>query len=32
LGDALRAMLRIADSQGIPRRNLVVDVDAVHLM
>jgi primosomal protein N' (replication factor Y) (superfamily II helicase) len=32
LGEALRAMLRFADVQGIPRRNLVVDVDAVHLM
>ena len=32
LGEALRAMLRFADAQGIPRRNLVVDVDAVHLM
>ena len=32
LGGALRAMLRFADAQGIPRRNLVVDVDAVHLM
>ncbi len=32
LGEALRAMLRFADGQNIPRRNLVVDVDAVHLM
>ncbi|WP_263365130.1 replication restart helicase PriA [Edaphobacter bradus] len=32
LGEALRAMLRFAEAQGIPRRNLVVDVDAVHLM
>jgi primosomal protein N' (replication factor Y) len=32
LGEALREMLRFADAQGIPRRNLVVDVDAVHLM
>ena len=32
LGEALRAVLRFADAQGIPRRNLVVDVDAVHLM
>ncbi len=32
LGDALRAMLRYAETQEIPRRNLVVDVDAVHLM
>jgi primosomal protein N' (replication factor Y) len=32
LGAALRAMLRFAETQNIPRRNLVVDVDAVHLM
>jgi len=32
LGEALRAMLRFAESREIPRRNLVVDVDAVHLM
>ncbi len=32
LGEALRAMLRFAETQNIPRRNLVVDVDAVHLM
>ena len=32
LGATLRAMLAHADSQGIARRNLVVDVDAVHLM
>jgi primosomal protein N' (replication factor Y) (superfamily II helicase) len=32
LGAALRAMLRFAETQEIPRRNLVVDVDAVHLM
>jgi primosomal protein N' (replication factor Y) len=32
LGEALRAMLRFAEAQGIPRRNLVIDVDAVHLM
>ncbi|SNS44007.1 replication restart DNA helicase PriA [Granulicella rosea] len=32
LGDALRAMMRHAESVEIPRRNLVVDVDAVHLM
>jgi primosomal protein N' (replication factor Y) len=32
LGEALRAMLGFAESRGIPRRNLVVDVDAVHLM
>jgi primosomal protein N' (replication factor Y) len=32
LGAALRAMLVYAETQGIARRNLVVDVDAVHLM
>jgi len=32
VGEALRAMLAFAEAQGIPRRNLVVDVDAVHLM
>jgi primosomal protein N' (replication factor Y) (superfamily II helicase) len=32
LGEALRAMLQFAETQNIPRRNLVVDVDAVHLM
>jgi primosomal protein N' (replication factor Y) len=32
LGSALRAMLAFAETQGIPRRNLVIDVDAVHLM
>ena len=32
LGETLRAMLGYAETQGIPRRNLVVDVDAVHLM
>ena len=32
LGEALRAMLTFAEARGIPRRNLVVDVDAVHLM
>ena len=32
LGQALRAMLAFAQAQGISRRNLVVDVDAVHLM
>jgi primosomal protein N' (replication factor Y) (superfamily II helicase) len=32
LGEALRAMLRFAETQNIPRRNLVVDVDALHLM
>ncbi|MGF7179619.1 replication restart helicase PriA [Tunturiibacter psychrotolerans] len=32
LGETLRAMLGYAETQGIARRNLVVDVDAVHLM
>jgi primosomal protein N' (replication factor Y) len=32
LGAALRAMLAAAEMQVIPRRNLVVDVDAIHLM
>jgi primosomal protein N' (replication factor Y) len=32
LGATLRAMLDFAETQAIARRNLVVDVDAVHLM
>ncbi|WP_353063475.1 primosomal protein N' [Tunturibacter psychrotolerans] len=32
LGETLRAMLAYAETQEIARRNLVVDVDAVHLM
>ena len=32
LGTTLRAMLAYAETQGIARRNLIVDVDAVHLM
>jgi primosomal protein N' (replication factor Y) (superfamily II helicase) len=32
LGATLRAMLACAEAQEIARRNLVVDVDAVHLM
>jgi primosomal protein N' (replication factor Y) len=32
LGSVLRAMLAFAGTREIPRRNLVVDVDAVHLM
>jgi primosomal protein N' (replication factor Y) (superfamily II helicase) len=32
LGATLRAMLAYAETQGIARRNLMVDVDAVHLM
>jgi primosomal protein N' (replication factor Y) len=32
LSRTLRAMLAHADTRAIPRRNLIVDVDAVHLM
>ena len=32
LGRTLRALLAFAESEAIPRRNLIVDVDAVHLM
>jgi primosomal protein N' (replication factor Y) len=32
LARALRDMLAHAEASGIPRRNLVVDVDAVNLM
>jgi primosomal protein N' (replication factor Y) len=32
LSRTLRAMLAHADAKAIPRRNLIVDVDAVHLM
>ena len=32
LGEALRGMLEHAEAQGIPRRSLLVDVDAVRLM
>ena len=32
VGETLRAMLDFAETQAIARRNLVVDVDAVHLM
>jgi len=32
LNEALRAMLARADEAGIPRRNLIVDVDALRLM
>jgi primosomal protein N' (replication factor Y) len=32
LNDALRAMLTHADEAGVPRRNLIVDVDAQRLM
>jgi len=32
LGRTLRGLLAYAESEAIPRRNLIVDVDAVHLM
>ncbi len=32
LGEALRAMIGFAAEAGIPRRQMIVDVDAVHLM
>jgi primosomal protein N' (replication factor Y) len=32
LGRTLRQLLAYAESQAIPRRNLIIDVDAVHLM
>ena len=32
LGDALRRMLAFAAEAGVPRRNVVVDVDAVQMM
>ena len=32
LNTALRGMLAHADAAGVPRRNLVVDVDALRLM
>ena len=32
LNGALREMLAHADEAGVPRRNLVVDVDALRLM
>jgi primosomal protein N' (replication factor Y) len=32
LSGTIRAMLKFAESQNIPRRNLIADVDAVHLM
>jgi primosomal protein N' (replication factor Y) len=32
LNAALRAMLAHADAAGVPRRNVVVDVDALRLM
>jgi primosomal protein N' (replication factor Y) (superfamily II helicase) len=32
LSTALRGLLAFAEAAGIPRRNLVVDMDALHLM
>jgi primosomal protein N' (replication factor Y) len=32
LGETLRRLLAYAETQGIARRNLMIDVDAVHLM
>ncbi|MES2394279.1 MAG: primosomal protein N', partial [Acidobacteriota bacterium] len=32
LGAALKEMLAMVDAEGIPRRSVVVDVDAIHLM
>jgi primosomal protein N' (replication factor Y) len=32
LNEALRGMLKRAEEAGIPRRNLIVDVDALRLM
>jgi primosomal protein N' (replication factor Y) len=32
LSEALQAMLKFSGEREIPRRNLVVDVDALHLM
>jgi primosomal protein N' (replication factor Y) len=32
LGRTLRSLLAYAESQSVPRRNLIVDVDAIHLM
>lgn len=32
LGRTLRALLAYAESQSVPRRSLVLDVDAIHLM
>ena len=30
--DLVHDYIALAEAQGIPRRNLVIDVDAVHLM
>jgi primosomal protein N' (replication factor Y) len=32
LGHTLRALLAYAESHAVPRRNLLIDVDAIHLM
>jgi primosomal protein N' (replication factor Y) len=32
LNTALRAMLNHADAASVPRRNLIIDVDALRLM
>ena len=32
LGRTLRALLAFAESHAVPRRNLILDVDAIHLM
>jgi primosomal protein N' (replication factor Y) len=32
LGRTLRALLAYAESQAVPRRSLIVDVDAIHMM
>jgi primosomal protein N' (replication factor Y) len=32
LGRALRALIAYAEANAVPRRNLIVDVDAIHLM
>ena len=32
LAETLRGMLVYADAKGVPRRSLIIDVDAVHLM
>ncbi len=32
LGETLRGLLAFADGERVPRKNLIIDVDAVHLM
>jgi primosomal protein N' (replication factor Y) len=32
LGRTLRALLAYAEANAVPRRNLILDVDAIHLM